>query len=340
MSDNKTWVKAYKGFDKDLKCRGRQYTEGVEDHVSDVARLCKEGVHACERPLDVFEYYDPADSVYHEVELAGVLDEHKEGSKICGTDIKVKGKLDIAGLVKAQIEYTKFHCTNEHTAGNRGTATAGNHGTATAGYRGSATAGYRGSASAGEFGSATAGYRGSASAGEFGSASVGEFGAAAVGYCGAASVGYCGAASAGYCGAASAGYGGVAAAGYRGAASAGEFGAASVGYGGVASAGEFGAAAAGYRGAASAGEFGAASVGEFGTATSRGKSSVGKNGIACSRSENARVKGGMGAVLVCAQENKYDCGIKTWAAGVVDGVTILPDVWYKADNGKLVPADN
>lgn len=228
MSDNKTWVKAYKGFDKDLKCRGRQYTEGVEDHVSDVARLCKEGVHACERPLDVFEYYDPADSVYHEVELAGVLDEHKEGSKICGTDIKVKGKLDIAGLVKAQIEYTKFHCTNEHTAGNRGTATAGNHGTATAGYRGSA----------------------------------------------------------------------------------------------------------------SAGEFGSASVGDRGAATSRGKSSVGKNGIACSRSENARVKGGMGAVLVCAQENKYDCGIKTWAAGVVDGVTILPDVWYKADNGKLVPADN
>lgn len=220
MSDNKTWVKAYKGFDKDLKCRGRQYTEGVEDHVSDVARLCKEGVHACERPLDVFEYYDPADSVYHEVELAGVLDEHKEGSKICGTDIKVKGKLDIAGLVKAQIEYTKFHCTNEHTAGNRGTATAG------------------------------------------------------------------------------------------------------------------------YGGAASAGNRGAASVGEFGAATSRGKSSVGKNGIACSRSENARVKGGMGAVLVCAQENKYDCGIKTWAAGVVDGVTILPDVWYKADNGKLVPADN
>lgn len=228
MSDNKTWVKAYKGFDKDLKCRGRQYTEGVEDHVSDVARLCKEGVHACERPLDVFEYYDPADSVYHEVELAGVLDEHKEDSKICGTDIKVKGKLDIAGLVKAQIEYTKFHCTNEHTAGNHGIASAGN--------------------------------RGAASAGEFGAATAGESGAATAGYCGAA--------------------------------------------------------------------------------TSRGKSSVGKNGIACSRSENARVKGGMGAVLVCAQENKYDCDIKTWAAGVVDGVTILPDVWYKADNGKLVPADN
>ena len=300
MSDNKTWVKAYKGFDKDLKCRGRQYTEGVEDHVSDVARLCKEGVHACERPLDVFEYYDPADSVYHEVELAGVLDEHKEGSKICGTDIKVKGKLDIAGLVKAQIEYTKFHCTNEHTAGNRGTATAGNHGIATAG----------------EFGAASAGEFGAASAGEFGAATAGEFGAATAGYCGTASAGYGGAASAGYGGAASAGYGGAA------------------------SAGEFGAATAGESGAATAGYYGAASAGDRGAATSRGKSSVGKNGIACSRSENARVKGGMGAVLVCAQENKYDCDIKTWAAGVVDGVTILPDVWYKADNGKLVPADN
>ena len=324
MSDNKTWVKAYKGFDKDLKCRGRQYTEGVEDHVSDVARLCKEGVHACERPLDVFEYYDPADSVYHEVELAGVLDENKEGSKICGTDIKVKGKLDIAGLVKAQIEYTKFHCTNEHTAGYRGTATAGNHGTATAGYRGAATAG--------EFGSASVGDRGAASASTRGAASVGEFGSASVGYGGAASAGYGGAATAGEFGAATAGYCGAASAGNRGVASVGEFGSAT--------AGEFGAATAGYCGAATAGEFGSASVGDRGAATSRGKSSVGKNGIACSRSENARVKGGMGAVLVCAQENKYDCGIKTWAAGVVDGVTILPDVWYKADNGKLVPADN
>ena len=300
MSDNKTWIKAYKGFDKDLKCKGRQYTEGVEDHVSDVAKLCKEGVHACERPLDVFRYYAPASSVYHEVELAGVLDEHQEDSKICGTDIKVKGKLDIAGLIKAQIEYTKSHCTNEYNAENGKPV------------------------SAGEFGAASAGYCGAASAGEFGAASAG--------YCGAASAGEFGAASAGYCGAATAGEFGAASAGYCGAATAGNRGAASVGDCGAASAGEFGAASAGYCGAASAGKFGAA--------TSRGKSSVGKNGIACSRSENARVKGGMGAILVCAQENEYDCDIKTWAAGVVDGVNILPDVWYKAENGKLVPADD
>ena len=284
MSDNKTWIKAYKGFDKDLKCRGRQYTDGVEDHVSDVARLCKEGVHACERPLDVFRYYVPADSVYHEVELAGVLDEHKEDSKICGTDIKVKGKLDIAGLVKAQIEYTKSHCTNKYNAGARGAA------------------------SAGEFGAASAGNHGAASAGNYGAATAGDHGAASAGNYGAAS------------------------AGNHGAASAGEFGAAT--------AGEFGAASAGYRGVASAGNYGAASAGYGGAATSRGKSSVGENGIACSRSDNARVKGDMGAVLVCAKENEYNYDIKTWAAGVVDGVNILPDVWYKAENGRLVPADD
>ena len=277
-------MKMYKGFDKDLKCKGRQYTEGVEDHVSDVAKLCKEGVHACERPLDVFRYYVPADSVYHEVELAGVLDEHQEDSKICGTDIKVKGKLDIAGLIKAQIKYTKSHCTNEYNAENGKPASAGYCGAASAGARGAASAGARGAASAGD--------------------------------CGAASAGDCGAASAGYCGAASAGDCGAASAGARGAASAG------------------------YCGAASAGDCGAASAGDRGAATSKGKSSVGENGIACSRSYNARVKGDMGAVLVCAEENEYNYDIKTWAAGVVDGVNILPDVWYKAENGRLVPADD
>ena len=292
MSDNKTWIKAYKGFDKDLKCRGRQYTDGVEDHVSDVARLCKEGVHACERPLDVFRYYVPADSVYHEVELAGVLDEHKEDSKICGTDIKVKGKLDIAGLVKAQIEYTKSHCTNKYNAGARGAASAGEFG--------AASAGNHGAASAGNYGAATAGDHGAASAGNYGAASAGNYGAAR--------------------------------AGNYGAASAGEFGAAT--------ACEFGAATACDRGVASAGNYGAASAGYGGAATSRGKSSVGENGIACSRSDNARVKGDMGAVLVCAKENEYNYDIKTWAAGVVDGVNILPDVWYKAENGRLVPADD
>ena len=46
-------MKSYKGFDKDLKCRGFQYEIGEEYECED-AVACETGFHACERPMDVF----------------------------------------------------------------------------------------------------------------------------------------------------------------------------------------------------------------------------------------------------------------------------------------------
>ena len=66
-------MKAFKGFNKDLTCRGYQYEEGKEFHT-ERAECCDTGFHACEYPLDCFGYYDPAHSVYHEVELSGEMD--------------------------------------------------------------------------------------------------------------------------------------------------------------------------------------------------------------------------------------------------------------------------
>ena len=99
-------------------------------------------------------------------------------------------------------------------------------------------------------------------------------------------------------------------------------------------------ATAGYRGAATAGDSGAATAGSYGAATSRGSSSVGTNGLAVARGEGVKVKGGLGAILVIAEENSNNYDIKEWKAVVVDGETIKADTWYKLVGGKLVEVDS
>ena len=112
----------------------------------------------------------------------------------------------------------------------------------------------------------------------------------------------------------------------------------SVGEKASAAAGESGSAAAGNCGSAAAGESGSAAAGESGSAVSRGSASVGKNGLACVRGNGVKVRGGMGAVLVIAEENKSDCNIAAWKAAVVDGVSIKPDTWYILEDGEFKEA--
>ncbi len=98
---------AYKGFDKDMKCRDFQYEEGKTYHMPG-AVLCEEGAHACTMPLDVLGYYPPGDgSIYRMVELDEVCDEESDDSKICAKTIKIGAEIGIPGLVKAQIEWVK-----------------------------------------------------------------------------------------------------------------------------------------------------------------------------------------------------------------------------------------
>ena len=189
---------AYKGFDKDMKCRGFQYTEGETYHMPR-AVLCKEGAHACTMPLDVLGYYPPGDgSIYRMVELDEVCDEKSDDSKVCAKTIKIGAEIGVPGLVKAQIEWVKNtigfdekikkakESPDKYATGNQGAAAAtGIQGAAAAtGIRGAAAAtGNRGAAAAtGDLGAAAAtGDRGAASA-------TGDQGAAsATGYRGAAS---------------------------------------------------------------------------------------------------------------------------------------------------------
>ena len=120
-------------------------------------------------------------------------------------------------------------------------------------------------------------------------------------------------------------------AGNYGAATAGNYGAATAGDSGAATAGNYGAATAGYKGAATAGDYGAA--------TARGKASTGSNGLSVARGKNVQVKGGIGAILVIAEEKEDTYDIVDWKAVVVDGEVVKADTWYRLENGELVEVD-
>ena len=133
--------------------------------------------------------------------------------------------------------------------------------------------------------------------------------------------------------------------GWRGAASStGESGAASAtGERGAASAtGESGAASAtGWSGAASAtGESGAASAtGWRGAASATGwrgaASATGKYCVAMTTGFWGRVMGDIGNAIVCV-ERRDNGEIASILAGIVDGETLKPGVWYTVKNGQWV----
>ena len=135
-------IKSYKGFDKDMTCKGFQYEEGKEYEESN-ALVCENGFHACEYPLDCFSYYSPSESVYHEVEQSGKLSKESCDTKVASAKIKIGAKLSIAGLVEAAIEYTKERVKQEEDSdGYKGASSAtGNCGASSAtGYKGASSA--------------------------------------------------------------------------------------------------------------------------------------------------------------------------------------------------------
>lgn len=82
-----------------------------------------------------------------------------------------------------------------------------------------------------------------------------------------------------------------------------------------------------------------ATAGDSGAATARGKASTGSNGLSVARGNNVRVKGGIGAILVIAEEGEDLYDIVDWKAVVVDGEVVKADTWYRLENGELVEVD-
>ena len=128
-------MKCFKGFDKDLKCRDFQYEIGKE-YTEEKADICNCGFHACEFPMDVFNYYPPSDSRYCEVELEANNQKSSDDSKRVGKKISVKAEIGIAGIIKAGVEYIKEQVNWED---DKATNTGNQSAATNTGYQSAAT---------------------------------------------------------------------------------------------------------------------------------------------------------------------------------------------------------
>ena len=216
-------MKGYKGFEKGLVCRGKQYAENTVFEEDD-AEICKSGMHFCALPHQVFAHYPPGEN--HEFAEVEALDDSStdDNTKYCTKKLRIGARISVFDMVKASVgvffESVDFSGRIEKTAKVIGAANAGDYGAANAGDYGAANAGDYGAANAGNFGAANAG--------NFGAANAGDYGAANAGHRGAANAGNFGAANAGDYGAANAGHRGAAIARKEGKASVGRNGTAAV----------------------------------------------------------------------------------------------------------------
>ena len=101
-------MKGFKAFGKGLVCKGKQYKENTV-FEEDKAIICWSGMHFCENPLDVLDYYPLVDDNGNIVEVAQVeaLDEcYTDGSKkYCTKKLKIGFKLSLKEFVKAAIDF-------------------------------------------------------------------------------------------------------------------------------------------------------------------------------------------------------------------------------------------
>ena len=105
MSENV--ITSYKGFDKNMKCRGFQYEVGKEYEMDGEIKCCKQGFHACKSAMEVWDYYDMLSSRYAEVEQSGKIDKGENSTKVCSSHIKIKAELKLADIINIGVEWLK-----------------------------------------------------------------------------------------------------------------------------------------------------------------------------------------------------------------------------------------
>ena len=104
---SKNVITSYKGFGKNMQCRGFQYEVGKEYEMDGEIKCCNRGFHACKSPIEVWDYYDMLNSRFAEVEQSGKIDEEEKSTKICSSRIKIKAELKLADIINIGVEWLK-----------------------------------------------------------------------------------------------------------------------------------------------------------------------------------------------------------------------------------------
>ena len=145
MEEENVVIKGYKGFDKELKCRGFLYEVDKEYEQGGEIKCCNNGFHFCENPFDVFSYYPPNDSRYCEVHGSGKYDKDNDDSKVSVSKIKIGFEIGLKGLIDAGIKFildkVNWEESKATNTGNQSAATnTGDESAATnTGYQSAAT---------------------------------------------------------------------------------------------------------------------------------------------------------------------------------------------------------
>ena len=97
---------SYKGFDSSLRCRGFQYVEGKDYEQDGNIKCCENGFHACEFPLEVFNYYAPGgNSRYCTVTQSGEMDKREDDPKVASSKIHIETEIGLDGIIKAGVKF-------------------------------------------------------------------------------------------------------------------------------------------------------------------------------------------------------------------------------------------
>ena len=129
-------IKGYKGFDKNLQCRGFQYKVGETFEEKGTIKACESGFHFCENPFNVFNYYSPSDSRYCNVEGDGKIDTDNSDSKVACSKLHIHTEIGLSGLISAGV---KFILDKVDWGNNKATNTGDQSAATNTGYRSAAT---------------------------------------------------------------------------------------------------------------------------------------------------------------------------------------------------------